>query len=315
VARDEGWRRRKDGTKFWARVVITAVHNEKGNVIGFTKVTRDLTTIKEAQDAQMVSADMYELIVEQTNRLAHIGGWELDLVNNALSWTSATKQIHGVDEDYVPHLDEAINFYKGSSRAKIEQAVNRAIGEGIPWDLELQITTKQGQEVWIHTIGKSNHRDGVCSIIYGTFQDINAGRQAALNLLQDKLICEELLNAASDISIIATDANGIIKVFNSGAEKLLGYTTDEVISKHNPCLFHFEDELMQRGQQLTTELGSAAEGFNVLVHKAHTMPASPDLWTYVRKDGIKKEVSLIATPIRENETTVKGYLFIGTALP
>lgn len=49
VARNEGWRVRKDGSIFWARVVITAIHNDDGEIIGFTKVTRDLTNTKEAQ--------------------------------------------------------------------------------------------------------------------------------------------------------------------------------------------------------------------------------------------------------------------------
>lgn len=173
VARDEGWRVRKDGTKFWGSILITAIHNEQGKVIGFTKVTRDLTAIKEAQDAQVVSTGLYNHIIEQTNRIARVGGWELDVVSNSLTWTSITKEIHGVDVHYIPEIDTAINFYKkGPDTAKISAALKRAIDEGEPWDLELQMVTKQGKEIWIHTIGKSNYRDGVCTKVYGTIQDI-----------------------------------------------------------------------------------------------------------------------------------------------
>jgi PAS domain S-box-containing protein len=174
VARDEGWRVRKDGTKFWGSIVITAIHNDLGKVIGFTKVTRDLTAIKNAQDAQLFSNDMYKQVLEQTGKLARIGGWEFDLVNNKLSWTSITKEIHGVDEDYIPEIDEAINFYKpGTCRIKISRAVKLAIEEGTRWDLKLKIVNAQGKEICIHTVGASNYRDGICTRVYGTVQDIN----------------------------------------------------------------------------------------------------------------------------------------------
>lgn len=184
VARDEGWRVRKDGTKFWGSIVITAIHNDNGKVIGFTKVTRDLTAIKDAQDAQTVSADKYNQIVEVANKLARVGGWELDLIKNVLSWTDITKDIHGVEDDFIPELKSALNFYKkGHSRTKISEAIKLAIEEGKPWDLELEIVTKKGKNIWIHTIGKSNYRDGICTKIYGTFQDIDSSKKGDLKRL------------------------------------------------------------------------------------------------------------------------------------
>jgi len=91
-----------------------------------------------------------------------------------LIWTNITKEIHGVEEDYTPNIIDAINFYKkGKSRTKISSAVNLAIEKGIPWDLKLMIETTQGKETWIHTIGKSNYREGICTKVYGTVQEIN----------------------------------------------------------------------------------------------------------------------------------------------
>ncbi|MGF7081303.1 PAS domain S-box protein [Mucilaginibacter sp. UYCu711] len=174
VARDEGWRLRKDGSKFWGLVVITAIHDENGSVIGFTKVTRDLTAIKAAQDELKISVEMYTLLIEQTGNLARIGGWELDIVKQSLSWTAMTRQIHGVDENYIPQPDTAINFYKeGFSRSQISKAIKAAIEEGKGWDVELQLITLQGKEIWVRSIGKSNYKDGICTKIYGTFQEIS----------------------------------------------------------------------------------------------------------------------------------------------
>jgi PAS domain S-box-containing protein len=173
VARDEGWRIRKDGTTFWGSIVITAIHNDHQKVIGFTKVTRDLTNIKKAEKEKELSLDMYHLMAEYTGKVARIGGWEFDLLKNEISWTSMTKIIHGVEDDYVPQLKEALNFYKkGPSRMKITKAVKKAIEAGIPWDLELQIINKQGNEIWVRATGKSDYKEGLSTKVYGTFHDI-----------------------------------------------------------------------------------------------------------------------------------------------
>ncbi|MBC7567906.1 MAG: PAS domain S-box protein [Pedobacter sp.] len=173
VARDEGWRVRKDGKRFWGSIVITAIYSQEGKVIGFTKVTRDLTDIEDAKDAKKVSVDMFNLMMQQTDKSKRVGGWELNLKNNELSWTSVTKEIHGVDEEYIPQLSTAINFYKeGKSRVMITNAIEIAVSNGTPWELELELVTAGNEQKWVHTLGKSNYKDGVCTKVYGTLRDI-----------------------------------------------------------------------------------------------------------------------------------------------
>lgn len=173
VARDEGWRLRKDGSRFWGLIVITAIHDETRKVIGFTKVTRDLTEIKRANDESKVSTELYNLLTEHTGSFIRIGGWELDIVEQSVSWTSMTRQIHGVDDNYIPQPETAINFYKeGFSRSEITKAITSSIEDGKCWDLELQLITAQGKEITVRAIGKSNYKDGICTKVYGIFQEI-----------------------------------------------------------------------------------------------------------------------------------------------
>ena len=177
VARDEGWRVRKNGDRFWGSIVITAIHDNNKNVIGFTKFTRDLTDITTIKESLNASAELNRYLIEQTNKLARVGGWELDLLKNELIWTSITKQIHGVDSDYTPDLGNAINFYKeGYSRNKISEVLSLAIADGKAWDIELQLINNHGKELWVRTTGKSNFKDGNCTKVYGTFQDINESK-------------------------------------------------------------------------------------------------------------------------------------------
>lgn len=174
VARDEGWRIRKDGTAFWGSIVITSIHDENNKVIGYTKVTKDLTTIKKAEHDRLLSADMYNLMSDYTSKIVRIGGWELDLTNNAVIWTSMTNEIHGVSQDFKPQLKTAINFYKkGVSRIQITNAVKQAIQKGTAWDLELSIMNKKGEEIRVRTTGKSDFKDGVCTKVYGIIHDLS----------------------------------------------------------------------------------------------------------------------------------------------
>lgn len=130
--------------------------------------------------------DVRELL-ESTNQVALIGGWEVDLQSGKINWTSVTRLIHETDDDYVPTLTTGILFYKeGESRDTISQLVKEAIEEGRDWDAELQITTAKGNEKWIRTKGKPEFHHGECVRLIGTFQDIDAQKKVSLELLESE---------------------------------------------------------------------------------------------------------------------------------
>src|SRR6185437_7485608 len=71
-----------------------------------------------------------------------------------------------------------------------------------------------------------------------------------------------LLNASKAHSIIATGPDGLITVFNSGAERMLGYNTDEMVGKQTPAAFHLESEIEDRGRSLSERFGRTVQGFD-----------------------------------------------------
>lgn len=250
-------------------------------------------------------------VLEQTNKVARVGGWELDLQTKKIIWTSVTKEIHGVSPEFEPELVEGINFYKeGTSRDTISAAVNLALENGTPWDLELQIITSKGQEVWVRAIGAAEFENGTCKRIFGTFQDIDQTKRAELEVQASRKLLYDVLHAASEVSIIATDLEGLITVFNKGAEKLLGYSSDEMIGKQSPAIIHYEEEVIQRAQELSQSFGFPINGFRVFVHNAELNGSEQREWKYVRKDGSLRTVSLVVTAIRNLDNQITGYLGI-----
>lgn len=252
-------------------------------------------------------------ILEQTNKVARVGGWEADLVKQKLSWTDETKIIHGVGLDYEPDVAAAINFYKeGVSRGAMQKAVDLAIANGTPYDLELQIIKPDGQELWVNTIGNCDFENGVCKRLYGTFQDIDTRKKAELEVVASRKFLDDILHASSEVSIVATDTNGLITVFNPGAEKILGYSAEEMVGKRTTEIFRTPEDMAARKKEIADAYGVNVEGFGIIVEKTNRTGAEQREWVAVKKDGSRIMVSSVITPIRNDQNQITGYLSIAT---
>jgi len=148
-----------------------------------------------------------------------------------------------------------------------------------------------------------------------TLQDVTERKQAEIALRESQTLMASVLSSAS-YSIIATDPQGLITVFNSGAETLLGYTAGELIGKCDPGAFHDPDEVVAYAGLLTNELGFAvAPGFDTFVARTR-VTGQPDEheWTYIHKDGRRIPVLLSITAIRNAKAEITGYLGIATSI-
>ncbi|TFB44554.1 PAS domain S-box protein [Pseudomonas sp. F01002] len=124
------------------------------------------------------------------------------------------------------------------------------------------------------------------------------------------LLLGTVLRSATEVSIIATDLDGVIRVFNKGAEHLLGYDADELLGQHTPESIHVPEEVAARGVELSEEYAQAIDGFRVLTHKPELEGAETREWTYIRKDGSRFPVTLVVTSMRDGDGKLSGYLGI-----
>lgn len=123
-------------------------------------------------------------------------------------------------------------------------------------------------------------------------------------------LLQTVLDASSEVSIIATDVQGDIIVFNRGAQLLLGYSAEETIGRKSVLDFHLQSEIEARVEELTAEYGDSLEGVDVFRYKPDREGAETRQWTYVRKDGSQVPVSMVVTPIRMESGELSGYLGI-----
>ena len=251
----------------------------------------------------------------ETSEMARVGGWEVDLIQQKVYWSEVTRQIVQVDSDFQPERETSFTFYKqGKNRQKLLDATKMATEQGQGYDLELELITAKGDEIWVRVIGNAELENGICKRLYGTFQDIDRKKRAELQNLNSKKMLENVMNASSEVSLIATDINGIITLFNKGSEKLLGYRSEEIIGKFAPDIFHVEAEITERAAQLSQEHDMQVDGIRVFVHKAELEGSEVREWTYRTKSGSLIPVSLVVTTIRDVENTVIGYLGVATGL-
>ncbi|PVZ20684.1 MULTISPECIES: CHASE domain-containing protein [unclassified Pseudomonas] len=123
-------------------------------------------------------------------------------------------------------------------------------------------------------------------------------------------LLQAVLDASSEVSIIATDNQGKVIVFNRGAALLLGFSAEETIGQRYAVDFHLRDEVEARGHELTREYGYPIQGLDVFRHKAYLEGSETREWVYLRKDGSHVPVSMIVTPIRTENGLINGYLGI-----
>src|SRR3569623_1175148 len=118
---------------------------------------------------------------------------------------------------------------------------------------------------------------------------------------------------SANFSSIATDANGVIQIFNVGAERMLGYTAEDVTNLITPADISDPQDVVCRAKALSLELGTPiAPGFEALVFKASRGIEDIYELTYIRKDGTRLPAVVYVTALRDAQGAIIGYLLIGT---
>ena len=131
-------------------------------------------------------------------------------------------------------------------------------------------------------------------------------------LLRTGALQSAIFNSAY-FSSIATDAKGVIQIFNAGAARMLGYCATDVLNKLTPADISDPQELIEHAQKLSTELGiQIAPGFEALVFKASRGIEDIHELTYIRKDGSRLPAVVSVTALRDAQDSIIGYLLIGT---
>jgi PAS domain S-box-containing protein len=220
-------------------------------------------------------------------------------------------EILGYTREELSQMDWKEITYPDDLRASINHFNQMMAGEIEVYETEKRFIRKDKQVIFTSISSKCLRKEnGEIDYFITLIQDITQRKQAEQNLLELNTLQQGILNGA-DYAIIATDINGIIHTFNTGAEKLLGYKGEELIGKHTPIVFHDLEEVINRAKQLSEELGLEVNpGFNVFIIKSQLGLPDEQEWTYIRKDKSRIMVLLSITALRNSKGEINGFLGI-----
>ncbi len=301
----------RDGSECDIADSCAPIRDRDGEVIGAVLVFRDVT---EEYAAQQALRDSTALIQTVLNTVAdgiitiYARGGMLKTVNPAaerMFGYSATELVGQNFSLLIPELDQdqrngSLEYYSASDEARAVGLGREVLGrrqDGSMFPMEMAVS-----EMWL---GGERYFTGI-------LRDTTARKQAEEALLQAGALQSAIFNSAN-FSSIATDAKGVIQIFNVGAERMLGYTALEVMNKVTPADISDPQEVIARAKELSLELGTQIEpGFEALVFKASRGIEDIYELTYIRKDGSRFPAVVSVTALRDAQGTIIGYLLIGT---
>ena len=216
--------RRKDGTLIDVEISVSRIESQGGTEA--LLVCRDITERNRTQRELRSTSDL----LEQMGKLAKVGGWQLDLLSDALTWTDQVYEIHGLDRSARPELHTSIDFYAPASREVIRDAVQAAIDDGTPFDHELEFITARNVALWVRAQGVAVRSKGKTVRLFGAFQDITERKRAEQALVDGE---RRLRMIADNVPAIVNyiDRERRYSFVNAHAGRVLGIAPGSMLGR------------------------------------------------------------------------------------
>lgn len=288
--------RHRDGHWFWelqrGRVQTWTADGRPEWLCG---IHLDITALKLQEEALRKS----ERFLQRSGEVAGVGAWEVDLGTQELVWSALTCRIHGVPVGYRPTLGQAVQFYAPQARPVIQEAVDRAVADGIDWDLELPLIRADGERVWVRATGAVEREDGVAIRLVGGFQDITEARRLRGELKEQHELLRVTLQSIGD-AVITTDTSGRVAWMNPAAERITGWSDPEARGAPlGSVLRVLREDTREPAEQPWAD--SLTRG---------TAVSRADALVLVSRSGEEFGIEASSSPIRNEQDTVLGVALV-----
>jgi PAS domain S-box-containing protein len=315
---------RKDGSRFPAVVSVTALRDDQDTIIGYLLIGTDNTARKQAEEALLKAGALQSAIFNSANfsSIATDAKGVIQIFNvgaeRMLGYTAAEVMNKITPADISDPQEmitraEALSIELETIITPGFEALVFKASRGIEDIYELTYIRKDGSRfpAVVSVTALRDDQDTIIGyLLIGT--DNTARKRAEEALLKAGALQSAIFNSAN-FSSIATDAKGVIQIFNVGAERMLGYTAAEVMNTITPADISDPHEVIARAEALSIELATTIKpGFEALVFKASRGIEDIYELTYIRKDGSRFPAVVSVTALRDVQDAIIGYLLIGT---
>lgn len=278
-------RLKKDGGIATLLVNARSLLDPEGKVYQFINSYHDITELENSQ-LKPRDSNRNEKLLELSQAIAHVGGWELDIATNSLYWTDETYRIHDTTpEEFDPSVDASVSFYLPESRKILQEALEAAMTEGKSYDLLLENHTAKGRKIHVRTTCEVLLKDGRPEKLTGVLQDITpfvAKEKSLIFALKEN----ELALASANLGLWVLDAENNTLEWNDSQLEIYAMSREEFNKDPSPETYwnmvHEDDR-----EALSNCLKSARRGETIENQK----------FRIIRKSGEARTIQGTAAPI------------------
>ena len=284
-----------------------------GEVRGIFTLVHDITELTEGRLALAAAQRAQTALLQTLDRHSIVS--VADRRGQIISVNEAFCRISGFCEgELVGQNHRIVN--SGLHERAFWVGMWRTLGAGESWRGEVCNRAKDGSLYWVDSVvapffdadGKVEKYVSIRTDITPIKRLQQEAETARREAERSSRFLREVLDASTQFSIIACGADGVVSVFNRGAERLLGHAAGDVVGRVNTLSFHFRQEVESRARVLSEQLGRPLESWEALVNDVAL--DAPQEWNYRRKDGSAVPVSLAVTAMRDENGVPAGYLGI-----
>lgn len=318
-ANHEGWRIKKDGSRFWGNVTIIAIHSDNNEIAGFLKVTRDLSERKKAEDNYMMyvdhleekNAELKESEEKYHKMISEIADYSIILLGTdgkILDWNKGAEKLNGYTSEEIIGRNFRRFYPKEEKDAKVPEKMLEEATQNGHISHESWRVKKDGSRFWASiTITCLKGHDGSLMGFTKVTRDLTERKrhEDRLNNILEELrqknealkLSEQryhkMIEEVEDYAIIVIDNDGKIQNWNAGAQHIKGYTGAEIIGKSFKIFYPREDV----ENNLPERLLDHARKYGKTNHEG---------WR-VRKDGSKFWGNVVITALHDDNGNILGF--------
>jgi PAS domain S-box-containing protein len=287
----EGWRVRKDGTRFWADVSLSALHDQGGRLWGFLAIVRDLSERRRKEEQLRQSEEHFRLLVESVRDYAI---FTLDPHGYVTSWNIGARNINGYQPQEIigSHFSR---FYppEATARRWPDHELRVATLEGRFEDEGWRVR-KDGTRFWANVVitalrDSRGKLRGFAKVV----RDLSERRRQEETLRRSEQRFRLLVEGVKEYALFLVDAQGFVTSWNNGAERIEGYRADEIIGRHVANLYLAQDV-------------AADLPWRDLLSAHSTGRLEREGWR-IRKDGSSYRARVIISAMRDEQGELYGY--------
>lgn len=287
----EGWRRKKDGSRFWGEMILSPIRDEQNHHTGYSCLLQNITERKNNELELRESEERYRLMVEGVRDYAI---FLLDPKGHIMTWNEGAKRTKGYSSNEIIGKHFSI-FYTADDleSKKPEREIRIAIETG-KYEEEGWRVKKNGSVIWANIVLTSLYNEQNQHIGFSKVtRDLTERKHADESLRQSEERYRSLVEQVTDYGIFMLDEKGRIISWNEGAKRIKGYTADEIIGKYF-SIFYPEEDIINGKPPHELKVARAVGKYE------------EEGWR-LRKDGSRFWANVVITAVYNNEGTHIGF--------